>query len=115
MSTRLRKVERFSDVIDNAELLRVLNSFRNGDLSPRLPSDKTGVAGKIYDALNDVIENTDRLTKELDRVSHLVGKEGRLSHRAKPTGVGGAWTQNIDSVNALITDLVQPNADFSKV
>src|SRR6476660_8308439 len=113
MSTRLRKVERFSsDVIDNTELLRVLNSFRNGDVSLRLPGDKTGIAGKIYDALNDVIENSDRLTKELERVCHLVGKEGRLTHQAKPSVAGGVWAQSIDSVNAVITDLVQPNADF---
>ena len=116
MSTRLRKVERFhQDVIDNSELLRVLNSFRNGDVSVRLPSDKTGIAGKIYDALNDVIENSDRLTKELERVSHLVGKEGKLGHRAKQSSEGGVWAQSIDSVNNLITDLVQPNADFGRV
>jgi HAMP domain-containing protein len=116
MSTRLRKVERFTgDSVNNAELLRVLNSFRSGDLSVRLPSEKTGIAGKIYDALNDVIENTDRLTKELERVSHLVGKEGKLSHRALASGAGGIWAQSIESVNALVADLVQPNADFAKV
>src|SRR5204862_2237025 len=75
----------------------------------------TGMAGKIYDALNEVIDNSDRLNKELNRVNHVVGKEGKLTHRAVLPRATGSWSECIDSVNGLVTDLVQPTADFSRV
>src|SRR5579884_548731 len=116
MSTRLRKLERFdAGSIDNRDLLSVLNSFDSGIFSVRLPADKTGIAGKIYDSLNKIIEKNDVLAKELDQISDVVGKEGKLGHRAALTGAGGAWRQCIESVNTLVDDLVQPNADFSRV
>src|SRR4051812_18175346 len=112
MSTRLRKVERFNpDVIDQADLLRVLNRFKNGDFSVRLPVERTGMAGKIYDALNDVIDTSDRLNKELSRVNEVVGKEGKLAHRASLPRATGSWAGCIESVNGLLTDLAQPTAD----
>jgi HAMP domain-containing protein/signal transduction histidine kinase/CheY-like chemotaxis protein len=104
-----------SDAIDQREILAVLNSFANGDFSVRLPSDRTGVAGKIYDSLNRVIERSDVIAKELDHLSGVVGKDGKLTHRAVLDGAAGSWKQCIVSVNALVDDLVQPNADFSKV
>src|SRR5215475_6707620 len=109
MSTRLRKVERFNtDVVDNREILRILTSFRNGNFSVRMPVDATGIAGKIYDALNDAIGSNERLAKELERVSNLVGKEGKINHRAAMPGATGSWAACIDSVNTLATDLIQP-------
>ena len=116
MSTRLRKVESFNtDVVDNREMLRVLTSFRNGNFSVRMPVDATGIAGKIYDALNDVIGSNDRLAKELERVSNLVGKEGKINHRASMPGATGSWAACIDWVNLLTTDLIQPTVDVSRV
>jgi HAMP domain-containing protein len=116
MSTRLRKIERFStDIVDNREILRVLTSFKNGDFSVRMPVDATGIAGKIYDALNEVIESNDRLARELERVGNLVGKEGKINHRAAMPGATGSWATCIDSVNMLATDLIQPTVDVSRV
>jgi signal transduction histidine kinase/HAMP domain-containing protein/CheY-like chemotaxis protein len=116
MSTRLRKIERFStDIVDNREILRVLTSFKNGDFSVRMPVDATGIAGKIYDALNEVIESNDRLARELERVGNLVGKEGKINHRAAMPGAAGSWATCIDSVNMLATDLIQPTVDVSRV
>src|SRR5437868_7813428 len=115
MSTRLRKVDRFeSDVIDNREVLRILSRFDNGDFSVRLPSDRIGIAGKIYDTLNTIIRRNEALTQELDRISDVVGKEGNLRHRASLDGAG-SWKRCVESVNALVSDLVQPSADFSRV
>ena len=116
MSTRLRKVERFNpDLIDQGELLRVLNDFKNGDFNVRLPAERTGIAGKIYDALNEVIDYNDRLNKELNRLNHTVAKEGKLTHRAALPRASGSWAEYIESVNGLVADLVQPTTDFSRV
>src|SRR5437588_221308 len=115
MSTRPRRLDRFEpDLIDNREILRVLKSFDDGDFSVRLPSDRIGMAGKIYDALNSIIQRNEALTQELDRISDVVGKEGNLRHRASLDGTG-SWKRCVESVNALVSDLVQPSADFSRV
>src|SRR5262245_15955877 len=106
MSTRLRKVDRINpEFIDQAELLRVLNRFKNGDFATRLPGDRTGVAGKIYDTVNDIIDMTDRLYKELNRINEAVGKEGKLTHRATLAGATGSWLESIESINGLVADL----------
>src|ERR1700758_1142556 len=100
MSARLRKFDRFEpDVIDNREVLRVLNSFDSGDFSVRLPSDRIGIAGKIYDTLNNIIQRNEALAQELDRASDVVGKEGNLRHRATLEGTG-SWKRCVESVNA---------------
>src|SRR5262249_7702538 len=36
-------------------------------------------------------------------------------HRATLEGAGGSWRRSVESVNALVGDLVQPSADFSRV
>jgi signal transduction histidine kinase/CheY-like chemotaxis protein len=93
--------------LDPRELLKVLRQFRKGDFSARMPMDRVGLSGKIYDAINDVIELNERLTKELDRVSTVVGKEGKIRHRVSiPNAVGG-WAQSVESVNLALTSKYQ--------
>ena len=47
----------------------------------RLPPDWTGVAGKVADAFNDVVELNEKMAGELGRLSKTVGKEGKLAQR----------------------------------
>ena len=77
--------------------------------------NRTGIAGKVADTLNDIIELNQEMARELDRVSIVVGKEGRITQRARLAGAGGAWAASIDSVNGLILDLVQPTSEVSRV
>ena len=71
-----------SDSLNTKLLLKTLLAFKKGDFSARLPGDWTGEAGKIADTFNDIIELSDRTAKELERVSRVVGKEGKIMHRA---------------------------------
>src|SRR5438132_12035551 len=97
--------------VDSRLLLRVLTDFRKGDFSARLPVDSTGVAGKIYDTINEIIDLNGRLTKELERITRVVGKEGKIRHRAALPGATGGWCDCIDSVNSLVGDLIQRITD----
>jgi HAMP domain-containing protein/signal transduction histidine kinase/CheY-like chemotaxis protein len=101
--------------LDSRILLRVLTDFRKGDFSARLPVDATGIAGKVYDTINEIIDLNARLTKELARVSIVVGKEGKIRHRAVLQGAAGGWADCIVSVNSLVGDLIQPITDVSRV
>jgi len=68
-----------------------------------MPLEYSGMAGKIADTLNDIIELNQRMVAELDRISTVVGKLGR-SPACLAGSYYGSWTARADSVT-LITDL----------
>ncbi len=103
------------ETLDQKRLLKVLTDYRRGDFSVRLPVDRTGLPGKIYDALNDVIERNEKLVKELERLSNVVGKAGNIKQRASLPSAEGQWATAIDSVNTLVSDLVQPTTEVARV
>src|SRR4051812_35766673 len=51
-----------------------LTALKRGDCSARLPVEWTGVAGKVADTFNDVIELNQRMARELEHLSRVVGK-----------------------------------------
>src|SRR5262245_35157352 len=104
-----------AEAIDTRQLLKFLAAWRKGDFSARLPVDQTGTAGKIYDALNEVIEMNERETQELERISRAVGKEGKINQRAGVNNATGGWSTKIDAVNSLISDLMQPSTEIARV
>ncbi len=96
-------------------LLKTLVAFKKGDFSARLPGEWTGEAGKIADTLNEIIELSDRTTKEVERVSRLVGKEGKITHRASVPTASGSWLRLVDSTNLLIDDMARPTSEMARV
>src|SRR5688500_9961226 len=104
-----------SDYLDPKLLLNVLTAVKKGDFSSRMPTDQTGITGKFYDALNEIIEKNEMLTSELNRVSEVVGKEGKIAQRATLSQATGAWASCISSVNTLISDLTQPTTEVARV
>ena len=108
-------LEPVSQGIDMTALLTALTALKKGDFSVRLPLDWTGVAGKVADTFNEVVELNERMAKELERLSRVVGKEGKINQRASLGDVSGSWDESIDSVNALIDDLVHPTSETARV
>jgi HAMP domain-containing protein/CheY-like chemotaxis protein/signal transduction histidine kinase len=104
-----------TDTLDTKQLLKTLAAVKKGDFSARMPIEQTGLAGKIADTLNDIIELNERMAAELERVSTVVGKEGKIAQRASVGNARGAWAASLDSVNTLIADLVQPTAETARV
>ncbi|MDZ8104794.1 MAG: HAMP domain-containing protein [Nostoc sp. DedQUE12a] len=109
------QLTRDSDNLDLNQLLRTLTAVKHGDFSTRMPIDHTGVAGKIADTLNDIIDQNQRMASELQRIGNVVGKEGKIADRASLGDVRGSWSDCVNSVNTLITDLVQPTAETTRV
>jgi len=101
--------------LDTKLLLTALTALKKGDFSVRLPLDWTATAGKIADAFNDVIERNEKMANELERISRVVGKEGRIAQRASLGEVSGAWADSITSINTLISDLVHPTSETARV
>src|SRR4028119_1041634 len=94
--------------LDPKLLLKTLRAFRRGEFSARLPLDLTGIDGEIAEAFNDIADLNQGLTRELDRVAKVVGKEGQIRERGQLPSSSGCWSECIDSVNSLVGDLVQP-------
>jgi HAMP domain-containing protein/signal transduction histidine kinase len=100
---------------DTGQLLSALMAFKRGDFSARLPEDWTGVAGKIADTFNSAIETNERMTRELERIVHVVGKEGRITQRASLNNMANSWADAIGCINVLIEDLVRPTSEMARV
>jgi HAMP domain-containing protein/CheY-like chemotaxis protein/signal transduction histidine kinase len=104
-----------SESLNAKLLLKTLVAFKKGDFSARLPGEWTGEAGKIADTLNDIIELSDRTSKELERVSRVVGKEGKIVHRSTVPGASGSWLRIVESTNLLIDDMARPTSEMARV
>ena len=102
-------------LLDKKHLLVALTALRKGDFTARLPVEWSGIDGRIADAFNDAIELNQRMARELERLSRVVGKEGKISQRASIGDVSGGWSEAVSSVNALIGDLVHPTAEMARV
>jgi HAMP domain-containing protein/CheY-like chemotaxis protein len=104
-----------TDSLDAKQLLKALTALKKGDFSVRLPDDWTGINSKIADALNEVIETNERMVKELERVSRVVGKEGKIAQRAALPSAGGSWGTMVEAVNTLIDDMARPTSEMARV
>jgi HAMP domain-containing protein len=99
---------------DLKALVDALRSARDGELNVRL-SDKTGAMGDVAKAFNQLAERREALTRELGRVSRVIGREGRMTERAQLRGMKGSWADSVDSVNSMIEDLVRPTVEVARV
>ncbi len=97
------------------ELLNVLLAVQKGNFSVRMAPDRVGLAGKIADTLNNIIDSNETLTKEFEKMSRMVGKEGKTTQRAVAMNLRGDWAKCIESVNSMVADLVQPTNEMARV
>jgi len=98
-----------------ATLLAALTQLRRGDASVRLPLHWEGLPGKVAGVFNDLVEQNAAMADELGRLRQVVGKEGKLKQRAVLTETRGFWGASMESINALIDDLVHPTSEVARV
>ncbi|HTL20624.1 MAG TPA: HAMP domain-containing protein [Steroidobacteraceae bacterium] len=105
---------RAANDLDQRKLLRALQAVRDGDFSVRLPSDHTGLAGKVADTFNEIVTANQRLAQELARAGQIVGKDGQTRYRMSSDRRSGAWGAMESSVNTLIDDLLWPTTEVTR-
>ena len=103
-----------SDATFSRQLLSAMLAFRDGEFGTRMPSDLTGVDGKIADAFNEIVAVSERRARETARVCRAVGKEGKLKQRMTVPGVAGQWAEEVAAINTLIDDLVWPTTEVTR-
>ncbi len=96
-------------------LLSGLKRMRKGDFSVRLPANSSGLFYEVADTFNDVAEMNAKMTHEFNRISQIVGREGKISQRAQLPFAQGDWKDCLDSMNGLIGDLVYPTSEIARV
>ena len=111
----MNNMTEMAEELDAKLLLSTLMALKKGDFSVRMPSDWTGVSGKIADTLNEIIETKEKMVSTVTEVSRVVGREGRLTQRAAVPNMIGGWATIISSVNTLIDDLVRPTTEMARV
>ena len=97
------------------ELVEALDAARRGDFSVRLTKRRKGVMGEVAASYNDLVEQNQRMSKELVRIAKIIGREGRMTERASLPGAAGGWETSIASLNSLIDDLVRPTTEVGRV
>jgi HAMP domain-containing protein/signal transduction histidine kinase/CheY-like chemotaxis protein len=97
------------------EVVRALAAACEGDFSVRLPARRRDVVGELQGRVNDLVGQNRRMAKELARVARVIGRDGRMTERAVLPGLYGEWAESIESVNALIDDLVRPTTEVARV
>jgi HAMP domain-containing protein/CheY-like chemotaxis protein/signal transduction histidine kinase len=115
MKINVRNSEIVENVMSDAELYKTLLDVKNGNFSVRFPIDKVGLTGKFCDTLNEIIEMNQKLVQELQKAGNTIGKKGKLNQRIDLSGAKGDWVTCVDSVNTLITDMVQPTIQIANV
>ena len=100
---------------DGRKLLDALKTLKKGDFSVRLSLDDSIVGAAIADAFNDLADLLEYSTVEAERITKVVGKDGRISQRANVGAATGGWAARIESVNDLIEDLVRPTEEVARV
>ncbi len=115
-SPKNNPAEADSETVDNQSLQQLFNALvavRDGEFSVRLPEDDG--LGEIATVFNEMVSVNQNFANEMNRISQIVGEEGRLSERATLEAVEGSWLDSIDSVNGLINNLAKPTTEVSRV
>jgi HAMP domain-containing protein/signal transduction histidine kinase/CheY-like chemotaxis protein len=96
-------------------LLEALGAAADGDFSRRLPARQKGLMGELESAFNRLTEHSQGQTAELQRVARQIGREGRMTERARVDGAKGDYRERMETVNGLIDDLVRPTTEVARV
>jgi HAMP domain-containing protein/CheY-like chemotaxis protein/signal transduction histidine kinase len=110
-----RSVEDKITPADLRELLAGLRDLRDGDFGVRLSESTHPLMSDIAHAFNDVASRNERMTRELERISDIVGRQGDMTARVSLEGMTGGWADSAGALNALVTDLVAPTIEVARV
>ncbi len=117
MNLPLKNAE--SAAVTHAEELTLvfnaLSALRRGDASARLPYQGSPGFGRVAEVFNDLVEQNATMAGELEQLSKVVGKQGRLRKRAGLANARGFWAEEVENINSLIDHLVYPTTEAARV
>ncbi|WP_344654752.1 HAMP domain-containing protein, partial [Cryptosporangium japonicum] len=96
------------------ELTAALELLQKGDFSVRLPR-RDGEDAELSELFNDVATRMDQRNREFERVSRVVGRDGRMTERVDESIGRGDWANGAQAINSLIDDLARPTTEVARV
>jgi HAMP domain-containing protein len=96
-------------------LVAALDAVRDGDFSERMPSNWTGLEGKVADSLTVIATRMQRFNLGLERLRRHVGEEGKISERLAVGDAVGSWADRVEAINSLVDDLSRPTIEVGRV
>src|SRR5215211_5592577 len=96
-------------------LVTALDAVRDGDFTAMLPSNWTGLEGKVADSLNGISNRMARFNTSLLRLRRQVGEEGKIGERLVVGDAVGSWAERVEAINSLVDDLSQPTVEVGRV
>jgi HAMP domain-containing protein len=103
------------EFLDRRKLIAAFRLLRRGDFHVRLPDDLAGQDAELAQLFNEVVDLNEQMAREFQRLSMVVGKEGKITQRGRVNNATGGWEDAIRAVNELIDDMVQPTAEVARV
>jgi signal transduction histidine kinase/HAMP domain-containing protein len=97
-----------------SDLLAGLSCLCDGDFSVRL-GHRDGLGGEVARRFDELAATQERHTRELERVSNVIRRDGRLTQRMDDLGGRAGWRDITRSVNTLIDDLARPTHEVGRV
>ncbi len=101
--------------LDLREFLRVLAALKRGELTARMSDNLSGPAGKVGLLINEFIDQTEMLTRELERAAATVAGDGQPLDLINLDAFSGWHARCAASANAFIADLRHRNAGTSRI
>ncbi|HXI58550.1 MAG TPA: hypothetical protein VNO55_20925, partial [Polyangia bacterium] len=100
-----------------ARMSGALESAADGDLALRITEDEGdhGPMASAAAAFNRLMDRSNAVVREIDRVSQVVSGEGRFSERALVTQAAGAWARCMDAVNLMIGEVAWRTQEVARV
>lgn len=96
-------------------LLSGLRELRDGNFRRRLLVSDNEIAGELATVVNELAERNQRLVTELERVSDRINGGESPPYQVDMQGAMGGWSVAADTVNDLISGLVEPTVELNRV
>jgi HAMP domain-containing protein/CheY-like chemotaxis protein/signal transduction histidine kinase len=97
------------------QLVSVLGAIRDGDFTGRLPTDWTGLEGRVAETINSISLRMERFNTSLMRLRREVGEDGKIGERLPIGDAVGSWAERIEAINSLVDELSQPTVEVGRV
>ncbi|WP_045879403.1 HAMP domain-containing protein [Pseudofrankia sp. DC12] len=97
-----------------SDLLAGLSGLCDGDFTVRL-GHRDGLGGEVSRRFDELAATQERHSRELERVSDVIRRDGRLTQRMDDLGGRDGWRSITRSVNSLIDDLARPTHEVGRV
>jgi methyl-accepting chemotaxis protein len=99
-----------------ALLLDGLQSARDGNLSIRMPVQPgDDMVGQVHWAFNGLVERAITSLHEVERVTRLVGREGRVGEQASVSQLHGQWLGGMESFNRMINEFAWRTHEVGRI